>query len=422
MDSSIRSGILSLNQAAQLRTIAESVQDLLTTAAVDPKLSLNIPFLTHLFEKRQNIDVLLCRSSLFDWVRSESWGSEANRRFVRGIAAMIQDTDGHDPENGAVNESLPGQSVEHRNGPLNVDALGLDNPTSAIAEPRHLNHVFLNRFAPGENYPANRPSYNVPKNSPELVRDSSVHQVFFNRQLCAKLHCLYGVPISSVQKDSDASIRYTLRRETVPIHSYARSLVYDLRQHTEDGTFWGPFLDDGLQTVDWEKMEAVMIMLDFNLRRFTQAHRQLQGLANLPDKPFIGATPYSFISPPQSAIMEPSVPLEAQDPYNITGTWMRIVCFLDYQELYAFNFSSDEPEQGQPRKPIDTEEATRLINMIIRVTKIEPPGENDGKGLPVVHFAGKSSAITPLYDPNANSKIKGRTFSPLHIRYATDVV
>ena len=236
-----------------------------------------------------------------------------------------------------------------------------------------------------------------------------------DRQLSAKLHCLYGMSVPTVRKTYDGSPpRYSLRHDTAEIHPYARARVYDLRQHTEDGTFWGPFLDDGLQTVDWEKLESIMIVLDYNIRRSTEIDRQYEGMLELQESPWVGAMPDSFVSPPQSVPIEPPLPLEVQDPYNITGTWTRVVCFLDYTELFEFNFGGDQPEPNEPRKPIDTDEATRLILMKIQVTKVEAPGENDGQRLPVVHFQGKSSSMRPSWDPNANSKLKGKT-SSLHL-------
>ena len=235
----------------------------------------------------------------------------------------------------------------------------------------------------------------------------------FGQQLSAKLHCLYGVSIGAVRKTCESSPpRYDLRHDTAAIHPYARARVYDLRQHTEDGTFWGPFFDDGLQTVDWEKLEAIMIVLDYNLRQSTEVNRQYEGMLELQEKPWVGATPHSFISPQQSVPMEPTLPLEAQDPYNITGTWMRVVCFLDYTDLYDFNFGDDQSRPDWRRSPIYKEEATRLITMKIQATKIEAPGEDDGQDLPVVHFQGTSSSIRPSWDPNANSKIKGNNLSP----------
>jgi len=81
----------------------------------------------------------------------------------------------------------------------------------------------------------------------------------------------------------------------------------------------------------------------------------------------------------------------------------------------------------RPREPLETEEAIRLITMTLRVTKIEPPGEYDGQALPIVHFKGTSEvsrsnslctvitlltcaqkSMRPLWDVNANSKIRGQ--------------
>ena len=46
--------------------------------------------------------------------------------------------------------------------------------------------------------------------------------------------------------------------------------------------------------------------------------------------------------------------------------------------------------------------------MKLRVTAIEPPGEEDGQALPVVHFQGTSRALNySLWDPNASSDIRG---------------
>lgn len=86
---------------------------------------------------------------------------------------------------------------------------------------------------------------------------------------------------------------------------------------------------------------------------------------------------------------------------------MRVVCFLDYTELFAFNFTSQQSNL-QLRPPLDTNEAFRLIVCKLRVTKIEKPGEDEGQGLPVVWFKGKSSSLRPSWDPNANSKIRGQ--------------
>ncbi|KAK4954279.1 hypothetical protein LTR10_007709 [Elasticomyces elasticus] len=265
------------------------------------------------------------------------------------------------------------------------------------------------------------------------------------RQASAKLHCLFGVPIDIVAShmthsyqrpdlslSPDSCTRTQMR--PLPTHTYARSKVYDLRQYTEH-TLWGPFMDDGSQRIDWEKVEAVMVVLGFNLNRFTE--RSDGRWPRVWDKPFMGASPNSYsslapVSAPSdmeddeddgmSKIRELALSLDAQDPYGVSGTWMRVVCFLDYNDLYAFNFSN-RITNDEEREPIDTEEGIIDLEEILQVTKIEPPGSGDegedeeddgmdwsnfrGERLPVVHFRGNSRSLHASWDPNANSKIRG---------------
>jgi len=151
-----------------------------------------------------------------------------------------------------------------------------------------------------------------------------------DRRYSAKLHVLFGT-LTDVTPQAFLST-----------HPVARSIVYDIRRYT-DGTLWGPFLDDGLQRIDGEKMEALMVDLGHNLRQFSE---RTKGLFQPPwDRPFTGVTPNSY-TPSEPMIRcphfepQPSfVPLSsskpklskqidpalvAQDPYGITGTWRRV--------------------------------------------------------------------------------------------------
>lgn len=231
------------------------------------------------------------------------------------------------------------------------------------------------------------------------------------RQASAKLHCLYGVPIDVLPSartftsllltqltgvtGGSATITLTTsntnpsgrrssdgddhppsaftRSATRPLltHTFARSKVYDLREYSE-GSLWGPFLADGSQRVDWEKVEAIMIVLGFNLRKF--ADRSAGRFPRIWEDPFVGATAGSYHAPPRiestpeedgAEEMEPelkrvrdlALDLDSRDPYGVSGSWMRVVCFLDYNDLYAFNFTERIPDE-QRREPIDTEEGT----------------------------------------------------------------
>ena len=213
------------------------------------------------------------------------------------------------------------------------------------------------------------------------------------RQLSAKLHVFYGLYVQPC--------RQSLR----PVHPHARAKVYDLRRYTEHN-LWGPYLDDGSQGIDWEKLETIMIVLGHNIRAFSQ--RTNGSLKSFWDMPFAGVAENSFISAATCPhlVKSPNA-RDLDDPYGVTGTWMRVVCFLDYTELYAVNFESEPIPADQEREPLDTQEAIRLITLKIRVSRIEPPGEEDGQHLPVVHFTGTSRSIHASWDPNANSRIRG---------------
>ncbi|KAI0020949.1 hypothetical protein F4780DRAFT_739541 [Xylariomycetidae sp. FL0641] len=228
-------------------------------------------------------------------------------------------------------------------------------------------------------------------------------------QMSAHLHCLYGVPFLTAQPGS----RQTRGSEMGP---FACARVYDLRQYTER-TRWGPFLDDGSDYVDWEKMESIMIVLGANLDK-TRLHQSplFRVFSNLP---FEGAWPDSFVpagEPVDELGMDAAEPVEVdadllrQDPYGVTGTWLRVVCFLDYSDFFVFNFAPDEhmTPLHVPRRPIHYDEATRIIYMRLEVTRIAPPGPDDGQELPVVHFRGVSRSIdSRSSDDNAHSDIRG---------------
>jgi hypothetical protein len=215
---------------------------------------------------------------------------------------------------------------------------------------------------------------------------------------------------------------------------------------------WGPFLDDGEASVDWERMEAVMIVLGYNLKRFSE---NTGGRFDpVWTEPWRGANSQSFqtVAMPRDkgkgkAADEdgdeeeeeepgPEGPQVEGDPYNISGTWMRVVCFLgefffsptiipisncgkiligiDFHELHHYNFGLPAPAPSTPRPPIDTTEAIRMIIMELTVTSIAHLGEPDGPGptdhpdFPVVYFKGMSRSMHQNWDPNANSKIRGR--------------
>ncbi|KAL8715918.1 MAG: hypothetical protein Q9220_000585 [cf. Caloplaca sp. 1 TL-2023] len=351
---------------AELNEVADCVQDLLKTAAIDHS-SRNIAFLDSLISN-QNTLQLLCNSSLFRWASTTTQPSQCSNN--------------HPPP------YVHSQQIHPSHQPLET------TPPSSNSETTDFNHVYL------QSGQIPKSGYVEPPPEPQILQS----------QLSAKLHCLYGVPIQHLPRSSSASHRHDLRANRgIKIHPFARSKVYDLRQHSE-ATLWGPFRADGSHNVDWEKVEAVFMILAHNVQLFADKYVEHSSILLPPwTEPFTGVTPHSWARASKSSDIERPLPLplHLQDPYNLTGVWMRIVCFLDYRELFTFNFSEDQPLPGQPRPPVDTEEAIRFITVKIHVTKIEPPGEDDGQDLPIVHFKGTSISALPPVDPNANSKIRG---------------
>ncbi|KAF5017448.1 hypothetical protein F66182_10618 [Fusarium sp. NRRL 66182] len=209
------------------------------------------------------------------------------------------------------------------------------------------------------------------------------------QQKSAHLHCLYGKPILNIG-----------RLRSARTYPYACSKVYDLRNYTTH-TRWGPFKDDGSDQVDWEKVEAILIVLGQNIGARSLVARIF---GEIWDSPFSGSWPNSYLAPPSRDISS----LEARDPYGVTGTWLQIVCFLDYSDFFSFNFTDPEfIAPNAPRPPLDVGEATRLIMKRLHVTSIEAPGPEDGQDLPVVRFSGIARSLDDSFDENANSEIRG---------------
>ncbi|KIV81439.1 hypothetical protein PV11_03628 [Exophiala sideris] len=377
-----------LSRLINVQKILESEDEAIKAAAVEEVLTQAVTlahqstssshktsdFLADLFDKPSNVNTFLCKSSLFANARPDAWTS-APTQDLRQLSAQL-----------------------HVLGGMNLET-SWPSPTGASCP----------HFAPD-------------------VDDSD--------------------------DDSDEDYQPPSRNPHIPgpampirhVHPYARARVYDLRRYTQ-ANMWGPFMDDGSARVDWEKVQAIMIDIAYNHRMYTE-RRGLNGSSLLGstttgtgaatpatpatptsfsarsptrpshsptsvlrpwDDPFSGIAPGSFVSYPLSGALKPSLrpDLDALDPYGVSGTWMRIVCFLDYNDLYAFNFESGVIPRNEERPPITTREAFRLIRLQLRVSAVEEPGPDDGQDFPVVHFEGASRSTFMAWDPNANSRIRG---------------
>lgn len=329
------------------------------------------------------------------------------------------------------------------------------------------------------------------------------------RQLSARLHVYSALPLEVREKE------FRDMPGTHYIHPYARSRLYDLRRYLPSN-YWGPFMDDGSGRIDWEKVQAIYIVLGYGLRMLSERTGGTvssgvgwgMGLTGGSDEEMwqgLGAGSYRSMTAKEvgrdedaqssaattgstangSEEDENDVPsldwfydryddrkeaefqhqqavFATQDPYGVKGTWMRIVNFLDYHDLFAFNFTGRRPPDEDEREPVETSEAFRLILLKLWVTSIEWPDEEDGQPedwetiagsepssptasryditedvarersppsvaqetsatptptncspkkkskYPIVHFAGRSRSLHIRWDPNANSHIRGK--------------
>ena len=186
--------------------------------------------------------------------------------------------------------------------------------------------------------------------------------------------------------------------------------MYDIRQYDESN-LWGPFQDDGSGKVDWEKMEVLQCVSASFWQLYLKENPALaKTLAKYPDcrfpshrviHAFEGATPNTFIPRIPRSITSS---LEEQDPYNVTGTWLRVIYYIPYGDFEELNY----PEHGRhsencqdcPRPPLYVDDVPIPIRMKLRVTKIGAAGYQGGSNLPIVHFEGTAYVIG---NPQASS-------------------
>lgn len=272
------------------------------------------------------------------------------------------------------------------------------------------------------------------------------------RQLSARLHVYSGLPLE-VRESEFADVEGSHY-----IHPCARSRVYDLRRY-KTSNFWGPFMPDGSGRIDWERVQSIWLVLGYGLRMISERTQGnlMQGIgrgmgvgldgdnsmwddlgtnsykslelrsgddhvdndetrstaatnggseyAEEPEPPTEDGVPTLewFEEKYPEHKLEPEFQRQQaifakQDPYGVTGTWMRVVNFLDYHDLFALNFSNTQnlPDEVE-REPVDTAEAFRLILLTLWITKIEWPDEDEGQAedWETIADSEESTASTP---------------------------
>ncbi|KAF9479735.1 hypothetical protein BDN70DRAFT_672095 [Pholiota conissans] len=131
----------------------------------------------------------------------------------------------------------------------------------------------------------------------------------------------------------------------------SRAFVYDLRNYQPQNK-WGPFKTDG--SVNWIHVEHLIDVISLNIRE-------------LPGS-WASTRPPSILDVHKRPLMLSADVGSANDWAGVEGTWRRYVCFMDYRDLYAFNFTdlADGPRHPKFFKE-PFREATRLIEVKLRL-------------------------------------------------------
>ncbi|RDB29041.1 hypothetical protein Hypma_015147 [Hypsizygus marmoreus] len=179
--------------------------------------------------------------------------------------------------------------------------------------------------------------------------------------------------------DYDARLRLTERRKN------SRCFVYDFRNYANK--YWGPFRDDG--SVDWIHIEHLINVVLLNIR-------------DLPGS-------WKYITPPLrlNALRTYSAPSNRRsirDWAGVEGIWQRYVCFMDFRDLFAFNYSGLSDGPGDPTffECPRFREGTRLMELNLKLVS-----ENELRH----RWYAKGSSANDLYPPlcfsGSTSCVKG---------------
>ncbi|KAL6299616.1 hypothetical protein BKA93DRAFT_829710 [Sparassis latifolia] len=170
------------------------------------------------------------------------------------------------------------------------------------------------------------------------------------------------------------------RRRLNVLRRTSRCYVYDLRKYEEE-TLWGPYVvgEKGIK-VNWEHMEHIVTVVAMKLRELPLLALQIYGY------PVPGLGGLRAYSAPHSFSRK------AHDWAGVSGVWRRFVCFMDYRDLFAFNFSSSRNGARDPSFFGENyQEAIRPVELHLEV--VDPEDGADAETItdyPPLFFKGFS--------------------------------
>jgi hypothetical protein len=181
-------------------------------------------------------------------------------------------------------------------------------------------------------------------------------------QLSAKLHCLFGWWLG-FEEQAPLKEGKDERWRQWAMWQLAAKKTYDVREYdhtlsqalggkwpgrTHSNTKWGPFMDVGNTIkVDWERLEAIMYVLGKNLKDGGwDGWMKLHVFKNIWAQPFGGVWEKSYLSWRLEEDWDPSWVLrkdskvDQQDPYDVSGVYIRVVSYLCASSLSWLSFIS----------------------------------------------------------------------------------
>ncbi|KAG1777383.1 hypothetical protein EV702DRAFT_1102901 [Suillus placidus] len=205
----------------------------------------------------------------------------------------------------------------------------------------------------------------------------------WSNQSLARLRAYLALTLDEYD-DDDVAGKETLRS----IRTRSRCQVYNLRNYHQ-GNDWGPF-NTTAGEVNWIHIESIINVVSMNLSDSPN---------DWPDtRPRYGLEATRAYSAPGTTA------LATGDWAGIEGHWRRYVCFMDYRDLFAFNFGSRGRGQ-QDSTYFDTpnfEEVVRLVELkltlidaqaIPEVYILDRFPDSPYKHYPTLYFTGSSWGI-----------------------------
>ncbi|TFK57552.1 hypothetical protein OE88DRAFT_1651340 [Heliocybe sulcata] len=170
--------------------------------------------------------------------------------------------------------------------------------------------------------------------------------------------------------DDEPAIGDPMRQELEPLRTTSRCFVYDLRSYTARSSY-GPFIDSS--TINWKHVHYNINVILTNLREF---QRMWPGV-----RPPICTTGLQALR----AYSAPGAleTMNTRDWAGVEGNWRRFVCFMDYRDLFSFNFGSHRhltmrgARDGSFFADPNFQEATRLVETEFQLIELSDDPDYD---------------------------------------------